>query len=141
MSVSEISSSTCLNQVSSPQTNSKQLFQQLGQALKSGNLADAQQAFTALTQNAPNSGQTGQGQLSQDITTLGNALQSGDLTSAQDAFLKLQQDLKTAGHAHHHRHHKGMGDSQNAAAGITDAVSLNDGGDSQSTGKTIDVTT
>ena len=141
MAVSEISSNTSLNQVSSPQSNVKQLVQQLGQALKSGNLADAQQAYAALTQNAPNSGQTGQGQLSQDFTTVGDALKSGDLTSAQDAFLKLQQDLKSAGHAHHHRHHKGTGDTQSATASTTDAASSTGDSNLQSSGTTIDVTT
>jgi hypothetical protein len=58
-------------------------FQQLGQALQSGNLAQAQEDFATLTQNAPANATATQhntnsnSPLSQTFTALGQALQSG----------------------------------------------------------------
>jgi hypothetical protein len=84
-------------------------FQQLGQALQSGDLGAAQTAFSLLTQNAPSS--TSQSNpLAQDVSAIGQALQSGDLKGAQTAFAKLQQDAQSQGpqrahHGGHHHHH------------------------------------
>jgi thioredoxin-like negative regulator of GroEL len=80
-------------------------FEELAQALQSGNLAQAQQAFSVLTQNAPNSGQAKSGSLKDDFSALAQALQSGDLDGARTAFATIQQDLQKARQAHHHHHH------------------------------------
>jgi hypothetical protein len=76
-------------------------LQQLGQALKSGNLAGAQTAYNsivALGQNGPfASGNpfrlTGR---EQDFTAVGQALQSGDLAGAQHAFNALKSTFQKA---------------------------------------------
>ncbi len=92
-------------------------LRQLGQALQSGDLAGAQQAYATLTQlaqSAPwNTSAAASGnatastststtaaspfkytQRAQDFAAIGQALQSGDLQGAQQAFAKLQQDLR-----------------------------------------------
>ncbi|MGA2227494.1 MAG: hypothetical protein ABSH41_23910 [Syntrophobacteraceae bacterium] len=79
-------------------------FSQLGQALQSGSLTGAQQAFATLQQDMQNVGQSqsGQSQSTQQqsaLNQLGQALQSGDLAGAQQAFAAL----KTS----HHHHHSG----------------------------------
>ena len=82
----------------------------LGQALQSGKVSDAQEAFAKLQQDmqsvqgrhhhhhhngsasAPGSGQN---TLATDFQTLGQALQSNNLMDAQTAFAKLQQDIQS----------------------------------------------
>jgi hypothetical protein len=69
-------------------------LQQLGQALKSGDLAGAQTAYNniaALGQKGPFAGGNPFqiSQREQDFTALGTALQSGDLAGAQQAFSAL----------------------------------------------------
>ncbi|MCX5875581.1 MAG: EF-hand domain-containing protein [Deltaproteobacteria bacterium] len=81
-------------------------FSSLGQALNSGNLTDAQSAFSKVladmqTQKASHHGHHGHAmmqQREQDFSQLGAALQSGDLASAQKAFADLQS-LKPGGQA------------------------------------------
>ena len=80
-------------------------FNQLGQALQSGSLTGAQQAFATLQQDMQNVGQSqsGQSQSTQQqsaLNQLGQALQSGDLAGAQQAFAALKT-------SHHHHHHSG----------------------------------
>jgi hypothetical protein len=84
-------------------------FNSLSQALQSGNLAQAQQAFTTTQTDLQNVGQghhhhhhggggssssSQDSAISQDFTQLGQALQSGDLSSAQSLFSSLQNDLQ-----------------------------------------------
>jgi len=112
MSVSAIASNNLLNQTNSlPNTNQQQRteFQQLTQALQSGNLTNARQAFGALTSNATNSGVLSV-QMKQELGKLGSALQSGSLTSARQAYSSVQQDLQNPNPvaAHHHRPHHGL---------------------------------
>jgi hypothetical protein len=69
--------------------------QQLGQALSSGNLAQAQVAYnniTAVGQGGPFAGGNSfrGSQREQDFTAIGQALQSGDLAGAQSAFAALK---------------------------------------------------
>lgn len=70
-------------------------LQQLGQALQSGDLAGAQQEFSAI-QSLGQSGPFASGdafkssQREQDFAAIGQALQSGDLAGAQQAFAQLQ---------------------------------------------------
>jgi len=108
-------------------------FKQLAEALQSGNLAAAQQAFAQIQKNAPqgatdqatqaSTGQPGSRQAA--FAALGQALQSGNLAAAQQAFAQLQQ----AG-GHHHHHHGGQGGQ---AAASTPAASA-------STGDTLNIT-
>ena len=70
-------------------------LQQLGQALKSGDLAGAQTAYgkiAALGQNGPFAGGNPFqiNQREQDFSAIGTALQSGDLAGAQQAFSALK---------------------------------------------------
>jgi hypothetical protein len=114
MSVSAIFPSSTLNQVGNQQNAAQQRrveFQQLTQALQSGNLTNAQQAFGALSRNAASTGLQSL-QLTQDLRRLGSALQSGDLTGARDAYSAVQQDFRNSNPiaAHHHRpHYEGRG--------------------------------
>ena len=128
MTISGVSSNTNSYQTGSTQNNFKQIqsdFQQLGQALQSGDLKSAQQIFSALQQLLPGSsgnqvpsGQANSSQntITDDINALGQALQSGDLSKAQDAFAKLQQDMQAAQKGHHHHHHHKADDSQNSVS-------------------------
>jgi len=118
MSVSGIFSSNYFqpnfsaNQQSQVQTI-KQDFQQLGQDLQAGNLSQAQQDYTTLTQAIQN-GTSNANPAAQAFSALGQALQSGDLAGAQQAFATLQQDLQggsQVGHHHHHHHHSDGGSS------------------------------
>jgi soluble cytochrome b562 len=102
----------------------KNEFQQLGQDLQAGNLTQAQQDFTTLTQNTP-SGAQSNSPIAQDFSTLKQALQAGNLTAAQQAFSTLQQDLqqRSVGQAHHHHHHHQSGSGSqgsSSASGSSD---------------------
>jgi len=93
-------------------------FQELGQALQSGNLGQAQQDFTALNQDlggtiVPTAGSSASSldnSIGQVFKQLGSDLQSGNLAAAQSDFSVLQQDLqqpaasgsRATGHHHHH---------------------------------------
>src|SRR5271170_718416 len=131
MNISALLPSSTLNQASSPlNTNQQQQseFQQLTQALQSGNLTNAQQAFSSLTSSATNSGLLSV-QLTQDLSKLGSALQSGNLTGAQQAYSSVQQNLQNSAPtaAHHHHAHHGGGASQQLTSGFPDATSSSDG--------------
>lgn len=107
MSMSAISSSNPLLQMSNLQNlNQPQQseFQQLAQALQSGNLSSAQQVFGALIGSTKTSGLQSV-QLTQDLNKLGSALQSGNLSSARQAYSTVQQNLQSSHPlaAHHHR--------------------------------------
>jgi hypothetical protein len=143
MSISSISSYNSLYQA-----NVQNIYQQeqqnianLGNALQSGNLSGAQQAFSAFeqvlnssqnenqTQKAPiTPGTIGNNSVSSDLSALGNALQSQNTTSAQTAFNQLLQDLQGAqkGH-HHHHHHNNNVNSQNPSYNPS-VVNASDGG-------------
>jgi hypothetical protein len=130
MSVSAISSGNALNQVNMLQNTNQQRraeFQQLTQALQSGNLSNAQQAFSALTGRATSSGFVSV-QLAQDLSKLGSALQSGNLTSARQAYSSVQQNLQHSNPlaAHHHRPHHGGGGSHLLTSGFPDSTGNSD---------------
>jgi hypothetical protein len=95
-------------------------FQQLGQDLKSGNLAAARSDFTTLSQNLSGAGQSstttansasGNNTIAKALAQLGQDLQSGNLQGAQQDFTNLQQDVQqissqqVGGHHGHHHHH------------------------------------
>jgi hypothetical protein len=80
----------------------RQDLQALQSALKSGDLAGAQQAFAQLKQDfhAAHNGralyQTGVSDtLKQDLQQLQSALKSGDLARAQQAFTQFKSDFKS----------------------------------------------
>jgi hypothetical protein len=99
MSTSAVSSSSLNQQLQQYyQTRQSDLYQ-LGQALQSGNLTEAQTEFnniTALGQNGPfaNGQPFAINQREQDFTAVGQALQNGDLAGAQQAFSQLQSTFK-----------------------------------------------
>jgi hypothetical protein len=123
MSISSVSSASTLLQQTSQVSAFKQIrqdFQTLSQALASGNLSAAQQAYATLqsdmqnvqsaqsTQQSSQTSQSGQATIQSDLSAVGQALSSGNLTAAQSAFATLQQDMQSAqqsGQSHHHRHH------------------------------------
>jgi hypothetical protein len=127
MSLSVILPSTTLNQAYDLQTPNQQQrteFRQLTQALQSGNLSSAQQAFGALTNNASNSGLLSV-QLSQDFSKLGSALQSGNLAGARQAYSSIQQNVLSSPPmaAHHHRPHHGGSVLNSLLSGLSDSIS------------------
>ncbi len=95
--------------ISTPITQQQQYFQtrqqdlqQLGQALKSGDLAAAKAAFTAITslgQSGPIAGGNAFriSQRQQDFNAIGQALQSGNLSAAQNAFAALKASFRAGG--------------------------------------------
>jgi len=74
-------------------------LQQLGKALKSGDVAGAQQEFSAI-QNLGQSGPFANGnafkvsQREQDFAAIGQALQAGDLAGAHQAFAQLKSTFQ-----------------------------------------------
>ncbi len=95
-------------------------FQSLAQALQSGNLTDAQQAFATLQKDLPaKAQQAAASDPNSPLNTLGQALQSGDLSAAQTAFTALQQ----ARPGHHHHHHAA---SEAAAPAVASTSSSSD---------------
>jgi hypothetical protein len=87
-------------------------FKSLAQALQSGDLASAQQAFASLQQDSPwvnravsgpaDGNSASSGAAASPLQALSGALQSGDVAGAQQAFAKLQQSLG-GHHGHHHQ--------------------------------------
>ena len=71
----------------------QQNFKSLTNALQSGDLAGAQQAFSSLT------GGSGTVNSNSPLAQIGQALKSGDLAGAQKAMQQLQ--ASRAGHHHH----------------------------------------
>lgn len=138
MSVSSVSSNVDPSQTyqisgsSSRRLERQKEFNELADALKSGDLSSAQQAFSAWQQlfatssgNSQSQTQTAQqdtakNSVTADISSLGQALQSGDLTAAQTDFTQLQTDIQTLGKGqHHHHHHKASASTQDTATAAT----------------------
>jgi hypothetical protein len=94
---------------------SRQVIQQLGQDLQSGNLSAAQSDFASLT-NSNQVGSTSSTQssnsIAQEFQKLGQDLQSGNLSAAQQDYTAMQQSAQNQaaqGHHHGHHHHHGVG--------------------------------
>ena len=74
-----------------------QMLNNIGQALQSGDITAAQNAFNPIDKVGPCAIPKGShvppmaGKLTQGLTALGAALQSGDLSSAQQAYTAVQQ--------------------------------------------------
>ncbi|MGA9543771.1 MAG: hypothetical protein WBQ85_09390 [Candidatus Sulfotelmatobacter sp.] len=99
MSTAAISSSSIYQQTEQYFQTRQSDLQQLGQALQSGDLADAQTAYNNIVQLGQ-SGPFASGdpfsrpQRERDFTAIGQALQSGDLAGAQSAFSTLQSTFE-----------------------------------------------
>jgi hypothetical protein len=94
MSTSAVSTSSLYQELQSYFSTRKSDLQQLGQALQSGNLADAQAAYNTITtlgKGGPfaNGDAFRLSQREQAFAAVGQALQSGDLAGAQKAFARL----------------------------------------------------
>ncbi len=95
MSTAAVSTSSISNGLQSYFQARSADMQKLGQALQSGDLAAAQQEFSAI-QTLGQSGPFANGnafkinQREQDFQAIGQALQSGDLAGAQKAFAQLK---------------------------------------------------
>jgi hypothetical protein len=135
MSVSSIAAnSDPISQIVSTRKQRQQDFQELANALKTGDLSSAQQAFSALQQLSPQpaaAGQTKTGQqasagdsVTADISALGQALQAGDLTTAQTDFSQLQKDIEALGQKHHHHHHKSSASADTSTTASTSSTDL-----------------
>jgi hypothetical protein len=126
---------------STPQSQAGQtkgLFEQLGKALQSGDLAGAQKVFTAIQQNAPQGAvsQVGQGSSGPSpFAALGRALQSGDLAGAQQAYAQIQQ----ARGQHHHP--RGFQGKTNTTADTGTAAGASQAGVNGMIGTNINITT
>jgi ribosomal protein S20 len=144
MSISSVSTgSTAAYTPNTQQKDVRNAFKQMSDAINSGDLQDAQNAFDNLAsllnnnQQATQSTSQTQGQTSSsgsDFSTLlnqiGSALQSGDLDQAKQALTNLQQSAQAGrgGHRHHH-HGGGVGGgsgqtASNAASASTDTSSI-----------------
>jgi outer membrane protein assembly factor BamD (BamD/ComL family) len=102
MSIAGILSSSLFNQnsqaIASSQQSFQKEFQQLGQALQSGNLSAAQADFATLQQSSPSASVTAAGNsITQAFSQLGKDLQSGNLTAAQQDFSNIQQNVSSQG--------------------------------------------
>ena len=100
MSTSAVSASSLNQQLHQYFQTRQSDLQQLGQALQSGNVTQAEADFTniaTLGQNGPfPDGQPFiESQREQDFTSIGQALQNGDLAGAQQAFSNLQSTFST----------------------------------------------
>lgn len=100
-------------------------FKALSEALNSGDISAATQAFSAMQQDLQNAPQSANGkspmdsnsQLGKDFQAIGDALKSGDVSTAKQAFATLKQDLLAARRAHHHHHQDNDGDGDDSGAG------------------------
>jgi len=127
MSISAISSTNPLLQAGNLQNLNQQQnteFQQLAQALQSGNLSGAQQVLSTLTGTTAASGLQSV-QLTQELNKIGSALQSGNLSSARQTYSSVQQNLQSSHSlaSHHHRGHHGGG-SELVTSGFPGSSSL-----------------
>ncbi len=127
MTIGAVSSSSSVYQPNSQQNTMQQNFQALVQAIQSGNLSAAQQAYATLSQSTPT--QSGNGSSSgqtnpfrQALASIGSALQSGDIFSAQTAMNGMLQSMK-AHHGHHHHGSQSQSANSNSAATTSTSIS------------------
>jgi uncharacterized protein (DUF2336 family) len=134
MTISAISASSAF-QTSNYQTY-RQAFSQLTNALQSGNLSAAQNAYTTL---ASSPAAQGNGPFAQALQQIGQDLQSGDLGDAQKALAALQQQQQA--HGHHHHHHGGVSAASNSTQPQdVNAADPGNDGDTESISIDINVT-
>ena len=118
MTVSAISSLSA-SSVANFQSD-RQAFGQLTNALQSGNLTAAQDAYNTLASSPIAQGNS---PFAQALQQIGQDLQSGDIADAQKALASLQQQARGG---HHHHHHHGGGVSGASEASKTSDSSASD---------------
>lgn len=145
MSTSPISFGSVQDQMQLQQTSAQQInqdFKQLSSSLQAGDMAAAQQAYSAMQQLLPDQSQSSQqvpsgaSPIGSDFKALGQALQSGDLSSAQSAFSQLKTDLSQngstpagslikglRGHHGHHHHVSSTPDTDSSSSASSSASS------------------
>ena len=128
-------------QISSQQIQQmKQNWQDLSQALQSGDITSAQQAFSSIQSAQQQMGGQlpggAKGQLASDFNSLSSALQSGDVTAAQKAFSTLQSDMQSQRPAGG-RGVGGTGTGNSAASVLEGSGSQSSSTSSSSSAKTV----
>jgi len=136
MSVSGVSANSTSNfyQTSNPTKDARNAFKTMADAIRSGDLQGAQNAYASLAQlldagqqsSSANGSGTGSGSgtdIQSLLNQIGGALQSGDISGAQQLLQSRQQTAQAQGAHGHHRHHHagGVGDPDQlqAAQGTT----------------------
>ena len=129
MTISAISSSGA-SFVSTIQKD-RQAFNQLANALQSGDLTAAQNAYNTLASSPMAQGNS---PFAQAIQQIGQDLQSGDASSLADAQ-KVMSSLQQA-RGHHHHHHGGGGEvsGQTNSSSATGANASDPDGDGDTDG-------
>ena len=100
MNVSGVSNTTGSTALDSEFAARKRNFENLQQAVESGDLSAAKTAYEAIQKDMKNApaGMAGEGgpfaQMQSDFKKLGEALQSGDADAVKDAFSTWQNDLQ-----------------------------------------------
>jgi outer membrane protein assembly factor BamD (BamD/ComL family) len=112
-------------------------FQQLGQDLQTGNLAQAQQDYATLSQNFSGA-QTGttaatttaastannSNPIAQAFAALSQDLQNGNISAAQTDYATIQQDFQQQqGSSQVHHHHHGGGGGGQKGSQVSQALS------------------
>jgi hypothetical protein len=112
----------------------RQAFSQLTNALQSGDMTAAQNAYNTLS-SSPMA--QGNGPFAQALQQIGKDLQANDLSDAQNTLAQLQQQQQA--HRGHHHHHGGVSGSDPSNAAGTNANGTNS--DDNSDGSTtVDIT-
>lgn len=134
--MSSVSAASSANVQPPTQDPTRQAFSQLVNALGSGDLTVAQNAYAAFQQVAPGQGS---GPFAQAISQIGDALQSGDIGKAQQALAQLQHLMQSATGAHHHHSHHHDNDGDKSSSSAASASTTNSTPSTLSTNQ-IDVT-
>jgi len=121
-----------------PFTKMKQLFQQLGSALESGNLSNAKEAMAELQKNAPARAGGENNPLSAKIETLNKAVDSGDLKAAQQAYADIKKTISQRPPAPRGGPESGRGGASAGGPPPGGAKKSSTTGDSSSSNKTYD---
>ena len=121
MAVSSITSSAAGGYQPNQQTDFRQTFSQLAQAIQAGDLSDAQQAYATLS-DLQNQGQgpNANSPFAQALSQIGQALQNGDIGGAQQALQSLAQ--QSQGTHHNHHHHSDGGAPPNSGSAPSDPL-------------------
>jgi hypothetical protein len=96
MQISSVSSTSQLQDLrdNSKFTKVKQAFEDIGSALESGSISDAQTALATLQENAPAEAKNDKNNpMNSKIEALSEALESGDLDAAKDAYADIKQTM------------------------------------------------
>lgn len=96
MSISGVSSSSAYS-YQEPMYKIKSDFKELGTALSSGNLSDAQKVYGTLQTDSTSQSSDGNNPVANDLASLGSALQSGSLADARQSYAQMQKHLRGHG--------------------------------------------